>query len=217
MHFSYLKKTSHLIFILLIISSIYFSFLSVLSAVSAIYLLFLIIYRHRKISIKNSREFHGEDITSPVNGKVSTIRQIVLLNGVNQYEILINITFGSEMGIYSPLTSELIHLNRFHGKSLWRETISEFSDISLFQRDDLKFKNSVGSFIGLVFVKSKFGGVPLIRLLQGDRVKARVNIGHLPFGGSLLLYLPADYKIVVEEGASLNAANTLIAQLKDTL
>ena len=51
--------------------------------------------------------------------------------------------------------------------------------------------------------------------MPGDRGGRRVNIGYFPFGGTLILYLPEKYEILIKENESINAGESIIAMLPE--
>ena len=51
--------------------------------------------------------------------------------------------------------------------------------------------------------------------MPGDRGGRRVNIGYFPFGGTVVLYLPKKYEILVKVNDDVNAGETIFAVIQD--
>lgn len=154
---------------------------------------------------------------SPVNGKIMSIQKHVdhdiFGNDLNVIQIRMDIF--DEYGILLPLTSEVKDLRFKDGNSFWRNKLVEIADASgpsfglgAFQ---ISFSDSIKSDIGMEFYRCQLGLWPRIWVLPGDRGKSRACIGYLPFGGTVLLYLPNNFEILVHEGEQLVSGESIVA------
>ena len=181
-----------------------------------IYLLILFLFRknpkHLFKEITSSKGF----IFSPVFGKLVRIRKKVShrVFGENLIELQFQIPFASEMGLYLPTKCEITDLILKSGT-----VISRFGSIPG-QEDKaldvplLKIKNQKNEIIGMQFVECVYGFYPQFYVLPGDRGMSLANFGYFPFGGTVLLYLPGNYEILVKEKTSVSPRDVLIAILK---
>jgi phosphatidylserine decarboxylase len=48
-------------------------------------------------------------------------------------------------------------------------------------------------------------------VMPGDRGGRRVNIGYFPFGGTVMLYLPKKYEILIKTNDEVTAGETIMA------
>ena len=127
------------------------------------------------------------------------------------------IPWWKEMGIYLPLSCEIKNLLVLKGQSFFRyfkavEVIGtkEGKGVSL-------ALDNRGESLGLTFFKCKFGLWPELLVIPGDRGGRRVNIGYFPFGGTVMLYLPKKYEILVKSNDEVNAGETIIAVVPDNI
>ena len=194
MYLSYLKPKTHLIFIIHLIIFFYADLYVALTFMGLNYFVLLFVFRKKLIFFKDNETTTKGVVYSPVNGVIEKIDRSFVHDGIAVQEIFINIPFGKEMGISVPFSSELTEL----------------------KKDQMNFINFQGLNVRLHFIKRRLSGWPLVRLLPGDRAKRQVNIGHLPLGGILLLYLPTDYKIMTNVGESISAGISPIAILEGT-
>ncbi len=172
---------------------------------------------------KNRNDFRDDPtstrgvIFSPANGKVIHIEHNVShgLYGDQLIEIQIMIPWWKEMGIYLPLSCEIKNLLVLKGQSFFRlrkavEVIGtkEGKGVSL-------ALDNRGESVGLTFFKCKLGLWPELMVMPGDRGGRRVNIGYFPFGGTVMLYLPKKYEILVKANDEVNAGETIFAVIPD--
>lgn len=177
----------------------------------------LFLFRQNRLTYKDDVAFKNDVLYSPVSGVLKSVRANVEhpFFGKNLSEVRIIVRPWQEYGVYLPFTSEVVELKAQRGKKFLRfqegsiDFSTEEKDIGL----DLMLTGVNGSTIGMKFVPCWFGGWPEIALLPGDRGKRRTNIGYFPFGGSLILYLPAEIHLLLETGDELIAGVSVFAGL----
>lgn len=213
---TYLPKRIHGIFLISIMICVFLLGFRQGFYLILIYLLALYLFR------KNPKHLHKEIssskgiIFSPVFGKLVQIKKNIThkVFGQNLIELRFSIPLGSEMGLYLPTQGEIIDLNL-----KWGTVISRFSEFPSQETEALnvpllKIKNKQNEIIGMQFVECVFGFNPHFYILPGDRGMALANFGYFPFGGTVLLYLPGNYEILVKEGSTVSPKDVLIASLK---
>ena len=168
---------------------------------------------------KNSKTI----IYSPISGKVLEINKEFNhpFLGEDFVQLRLVLPFWNELGIMAPFSSEVKNLKRIGGESLFRWGKSELP-IAVNGNIDFAYDNKFYSFedkkgkeIGIEFVKCKLGFRAKIWVLPGDRVKARAHMGYFPFGGTVFLYLPKYFVILVNKNESLVSGETIIAGIPD--
>lgn len=189
---------------------------------SLLFLTYLVLYVMLR---KNRNDFRDEPVStkgvifSPANGKVVHIEHDVShgLFGEQLIEIQIMVAWWKEMGIFLPLSSEIKNLLRLSGQSFFRyhkavEVLGskEGKGVSL-------VLDNRGETVGLTFFKCKLGFWPELIIMPGDRGGRRVNIGYFPFGGTVMLYLPKKYEILVKTNDEVNAGETIFAVVPDNI
>jgi uncharacterized membrane protein len=196
-----------------------FGFYKILLVLVNIYLALYVILR------KNRNDFRDEPVStrgvifSPANGKVVHIEHNVSHGffGEQLIEIQIMIPIWKEMGIFLPLSCEIKNLLILKGQSFFRhkkavEVIGskEGKGVSL-------ALDNRGESLGLSFFKCKLGLWPELMVMPGDRGGRRVNIGYFPFGGTVMLYLPKKYEILVKTNDEVTAGETIFAVVQDNI
>jgi phosphatidylserine decarboxylase len=189
--------------------------------------LFVIIISYSVLYVvlrKSRNDFRDDPVTtkgvifSPVNGKVIHIEHNVShgVYGDQLIEIQIMIPWWKEMGIFLPLSCEIKNLLVLKGQSFLR-TLKAVEVIGTKEGKgvSLALDNS-GESVGLTFFKCKLGFWPEIMVMPGDRGGRRVNIGYFPFGGTVMLYLPKKYEILVKTNDEVNAGETIFAVVPDS-
>jgi uncharacterized membrane protein len=172
---------------------------------------------------KSRNDFRDDPIStrgvmfSPVNGKIIHIEHNVShgLYGDQLIEIQIMIPWWKEMGICLPLSCEIKNLLLLKGQSFFRlKKAVEVLGSKEGKGVGLALDNR-GESIGLTFLKCKLGLWPELMVMPGDRGGRRVNIGYFPFGGTVMLYLPKKYEILVKTNDEVNAGETIFAVVTD--
>ena len=118
-----------------------------------------------------------------------------------------------EQGVYMPMTGEVESFNSYKGASRFR-----FSKESTFQAAGSEFSGcqtniygAEGQKVGLGFVKCPLGMAPKIWAMPGDRGRRQAPMGFFPLGGTVLIYLPENYKILPKIGENLNSGESVLA------
>lgn len=186
--------------------------------VTFIFYLFLYIILH-----KNRNDFRDDPtrtqgvIFSPANGKIIHIERNVShgFYGDHLTEIQIMIPWWREMGIFLPLSCEIKNLLVIKGQSFLRTKAAALVLGSKEGKGVNLALDNRGETVGLTFLKCKLGLWPELMIMPGDRGGRRVNIGYFPFGGTVVLYLPKKYEILVKENDDVDAGETIFAVVSD--
>jgi phosphatidylserine decarboxylase len=148
---------------------------------------------------KKPNRFRDDPVTtagvvfSPANGKIVSI-----IEDNDKTKIEISLKIWKEMGIFLPITAEI--------KNLWRTQTEVI----------LELDNRL-EVIEMHFVRQFFGFWPDLIVTPGDKGARRVNIGFFPFGGTVLLYLPKKYEILIKDQNVVIAGETIIAVLPEKI
>jgi phosphatidylserine decarboxylase len=197
----------------------FFSLYKILTVVMIIYIVLYVVLR------KSRNDFRDDPITtrgvifSPANGRIINIEPNVShgMFGEQLVEIQIMVPWWREMGIVLPLSSEIKNLLLLKGQSFFRyKKAAEILGSKEGKGVGLELSNR-GESIGLTFLKCKLGLWPELLVMPGDRGGRRVNIGFFPFGGTVMLYLPKKYEILVRENDEVNAGETIFAVVPDNI
>lgn len=214
---SYLPaKFNTLAFILFLIFWI-FGFYKILLTTIIIYIFLYVILRRSRNDFRDDHVFTKGIIFSPCNGRIVHIEHNVShgIYGEQLVEIQIMIPWWKEMGIFLPLSSEIKNLLVLKGQSFFRYyKVDEMIGSKEGKGVSLSLDNR-GETIGLTFFKCKIGLWPEIMVMPGDRGGRRVNIGYFPFGGTLMLYLPKKYEILIKTNDELIAGETIVAVIPE--
>lgn len=214
---SFLPKSLHILFIVTALFvwlvGTFFTFFVVMLVYVGMYFLF----RQTKLTYKDDVGFKNDVFYSPVSGALKRVRKNINhpFFGKNLTEVHLTVMPWNEYGIYLPFTCEVKELRAHRGKRLIRlgDHLTNYLEASPDVGIDLICEGVNGSTIGMKFVQCYLGGWPEIALLPGDRGKRRSNIGYFPYGGSLILYLPPETQLLLEEGDLLIAGVSVFAGL----
>ncbi|MBT3584337.1 MAG: hypothetical protein HN509_05505 [Halobacteriovoraceae bacterium] len=186
---------------------------------TAMLALLLLAFRKNRVLFRENPPTLSEGVLySPVNGRVAEIRNSCKHKTFGEELTLIKIIIPpwKEMGVYLPFSSEVRDLVVENGKPYFRWSKQNVIEESVATPGlSICLASPEGEQIGLHIMRCVFGGWPEIAVMPGDRGKRQVNIGHIPFGGTLLLYLPPNYEILISEGDDVLAGETLVAGLKE--
>jgi hypothetical protein len=172
---------------------------------------------------KNRNDFRDDSISTrgiifaPVNGKVIHIENNVSHGVYGEYfvEIQLMVSWCKEMGIFLPLNCEIKNLIVHKGRSIFRYLkVAEVIGTEEPKGIALSLDNR-GDTIGLSFYKCKLGLWPEIIVMPGDKGGRRVNIGYFPFGGTVMLYLPKKYEILLKINDEIIAGETICAVIAE--
>jgi uncharacterized membrane protein len=168
---------------------------------------------------KNRNDFRDDHtvtkglVFSPANGKVIHIEHNVShgIYGDGLVEIQILVPWWKEMGINMPLSAEIKSLLVLKGRSFFRYMkTEEIIGTNLGKGVSLSLDNR-GETVGMTFFKCRLGLWPELIVMPGDKGGRRVNIGYFPFGGTVMLYLPKKYEILVKSKDEVLACETILA------
>lgn len=177
----------------------------------------LLVFRRKPSPYRENMINRAEGLVyAPANARVISVRKNVnhIIFGKNLTEVQLGIPWWSEAGLYLPVKSEIKDFQSKDGKSFFRfaaEPLPDQSSISV-AGISLTLETSKTQHIGIQFVKCILGQWPEIIVMPGDRGKERVNIGFFPFGGTVLLFLPQDFEILVTKDNEVIAGETVIAK-----
>jgi phosphatidylserine decarboxylase len=161
------------------------------SAVAIFHICLYVLFRKTPNRFRDDPVVTTGVVFAPCNGKIIAVHQ-----NEENIQIEISILPWREMGIFLPMSSEI--------KNLWR-TKKEVV-LELDSRSDL---------IGMHFIKRVLGLWPELIVTPGDKGGRQVNIGFFPFGGTLVLYLPKKYEILIKNFNEVIAGETIVAVLPE--
>ncbi len=190
-----------------------FSFYKTLIILIGVYILLYVVLR------KSRNDFRDDPVTtrgvifSPANGKILHIEHNVShgLYGDQLIEIQIMVSWWKEMGVFLPLSCEIKNLLVLKGRSFLRTRKALYELGSAEGKGVALALDNRGENLGLSFYKCKLGLWPELMVMPGDRGGRRVNIGFFPFGGTVMLYLPQKYEILVKTNDEVTAGETIMA------
>jgi phosphatidylserine decarboxylase len=216
---SYLPAKFNTLFIIFFIIFWLFSFYKMLIVLPLTYIILYLVLRKSRNDFRDDPVATRGVIFSPSNGRIVNIEHNVShgMFGEQLVEIQIMIPWWREMGIVLPLSAEIKNLLLLKGQSFFRyrkgaEVLGSKEGkgvgLELYSR---------GESIGLTLLKCKLGLWPDLLVMPGDRGGRRVNIGYFPFGGTVMLYLPKKYEILVKINDEVNAGETIFAVSPDNI
>ncbi len=213
MRLFYLNRLIHFIFLSVLFFTLLIGLYLVALPVLIIYLTSLYLFRRKRGVFKENPSITEGVLYAPSNGKVTRVRPGVVHPklGEGLTEILVRLPWNAEYGIYLPFTSEVKDLHAMKGRDFFR--FSKLENTNIVDRAGvfMSLESQKGDEIGLQLLKCPTGLWPEIKAMPGDRGKRQANIGLLPFGGTLALYIPEKYEILVQEGQEVVAGESLIA------
>lgn len=182
--------------------------------------LYLIIY----FILRRDHNYFRDDPTltkgvvfSPCNATVINIAERVNhpFFGEEMIELQLRIPWWKEMGLFLPISTEIKDLRIFRGKSFFRlGNYAEKAGIANYSGLGIIFDNKE-HLLGLSLLRCPLGLWPEVTVMPGDRGSRRVNFGFLPFGGTVLLYLPKKYEILIKKNDTAQAKETILAVLPE--
>lgn len=212
---SYMPSFINTWVIILLIIMLMFGAYKIILGVIIIYSFFYVILRKSRNDFRDDPVSTKGIIFSPCNGKVVHIEKNVahVAYGEGLTEIQLMIPWWKEMGIYLPLSCEIRNLIVHKGRSFFRYfKASETVGTNIGKGISLVLDNR-GESIGMTLYKCRVGLWPEVLVMPGDKGGRRVNIGYFPFGGTLMLYLPGKYEILVNINDEVMAGETIVAVL----
>jgi hypothetical protein len=180
---------------------------------------FLFLFRRRSVPYRDTIKSDGEIYLSPTYGTVQSVRHSVTSSDYPSpyHEVRIAVSFWDEKGLYLPTSGEVAYLKANKGKKINRSSPTHifYGSVEEFAHTDftLTSRNATGTLMR--FIDCTIGIRPTIWLKSGDRGRAGACFGYYPFGGTLLIYLPASSDVLVFEKETVTPGQTVIAALKD--
>jgi hypothetical protein len=174
------------------------------------------LFRRTRIRHHDTQSFSSDIILSPVSGKVREIYKDVCLNGDDSKYSVIRLSQGFLSGydLLLPVSSTVENVERKKGKSFLRfvkemplNSIEEGTRVQLANRSDKK--------ILIEFVPCITGFSPELWINSGDKGRSLASIGFIPFGGSVLIYIPDNSDLQIHPGDIVHAGKSVIAGMKE--
>lgn len=216
---SYLPAKFNTLAAILVAGCWLFGFYKILFILVLAYILLYVVLRKNRNDFRDDPTSTRGVIFAPSNGKVVHIEHNVShgMFGDQLIEIQIMVPWWKEMGIFLPLSCEVKNLLLLKGQSFFRyKKAVEVLGSNEGKGVGLALDNR-GESIGLTFLKCKLGLWPEMMVMPGDRGGRRVNIGYFPFGGTVMLYLPKKYEILIKTNDEVNAGETIFAVVPDNI
>jgi phosphatidylserine decarboxylase len=216
---SYLPAKFNTLSVFIFLLCWFFAFYKSLYFLVFIYIFLYIVLRKSRNDFRDDPISTRGVIFSPVNGTIIHIEHNVSHGffGDQLIEIQIMIPWWREMGIFLPLSCEIKNILVLKGQSFFRY----LKAVEVLGSKDGKgvgvALGSRGENLGLTFFKCKLGLWPELMVIPGDRGGRRVNIGYFPFGGTVMLYLPKKYEILIKTNEKVNAGETIFAVVPDNI
>jgi hypothetical protein len=174
--------------------------------------------KHKKFSAKNPTGGNEGLVFSPCNGYVAAIKPGVhhALFGDNLLEIKLEIPLFEEMGLYLPQSVDVQEFvikkaKKFFQMSLLQDLSSINQKKEILESVLLTYKNPAGEKIGLQVLNNIFSFWPEVCVMPGDKGRRNANIGYVPFGGHVFLYLPSSYHAQVHVGDQVDVFESILA------
>jgi hypothetical protein len=184
-----------------------------------IFALLLYIFRRATIPYRDTLKNDGEIYLSPVHGIIQSIRRDTTTwdDLPVSHEIRISISHLDEKGLYLPTAGEVSYLRANRGQKILRTAESKEFYVPMGELAHTDFvltsKNLAKSLMR--FIECPYGIRPTIWLKSGDRGRGGACFGHYTFGGTLIIYLPANCDILVFEKERVVPGQTVLAALRD--
>ncbi len=178
------------------------------------------ICRRSNIPYRDTLKNDGEIYLAPVHGIVKSIRHHI--TGPDGYslhhEVRVAVSLWNEKGLYLPTSGEVSYLKANKGERVDRDAPVEsfYRPVEELAHTDLTLTSKNQTKTLMRFIDCQYGKRPTIWLKSGDRGRGAACFGYYPFGGTLIIYLPANSDILVFDGEKVVPGQTVIAALKDT-
>lgn len=179
----------------------------------------LFVFRRSFVPFRDTLKPDGEIYLSPVHGTVESVRL-----GVSSFdyespchEVRISISFWDVKGLFLPTLGEVSYLKASKGQKVHRNSPTHvfYGPAEELSHTDLTLSSKNQGRTLLRFIDCTTGMRPVIWLKSGDRGRGGACFGYYPFGGTLLIYLPASSDVLVFEKEKVVPGQTVIAALKD--
>lgn len=211
---SYLSLKSRIVFLFLILICGLFGSTLQLLVVTFLFIGAYFLFRKRDIFKAGKQQSDNSCFYAPVNGKIVDV--ISESDSKPNFTLVrVAIMWWKEMGLFLPVDSEVVGLINRPGIPFYR-----FGDSALLHGSDrvfssftLELESTAGDRYEMKLVRCPTGSAANTYLEIGDIAKQLVNIGDFLLGGTVLLYLPKKYEILVKKGDSIIAGQTVLANI----
>jgi hypothetical protein len=172
-----------------------------LISVPALVLIFLT--RKKEIQFKETSKTKGDLFLSPIYGKVVSVSKTPI-----EYVVIIKMNFWKSWGLYLPFSSEMSYLNREKGERYYNN--EDYKNLSSIFRTEVELVSKRSKKCKLFFPKRINDRNPILWMKSGDRGRGAACFGYYPFGGLIVIFLPAETEILVVEGENIQAGFSVI-------
>lgn len=212
MYANYLSRSTHFLIGLSLFVAWWFSWWTVFFLLTIFYIsLFILFRRQHREELLLQKEVR-EIIVSPVNGRVQEVGPSIdhPFFGKKVRWIRILVAPWNEYGVLLPAASEIhdFHFRPSKGPLRWLKPDTRFIKDALGVSVTLRTRTD--DLIGIQFLRCFLGRWPKLAIVPGDRGRIQSRVGTLPFGGTVLLYIPENYEILVQEGEDLVAGSSFV-------
>ena len=181
--------------------------------------LVLFVFRRSTVPYRDTIKSDGEIYLSPIHGRVESVRHSVTNQDFPSpcHEVRISLSFWDEKGLYLPTSGEVTYLKANKGTKLHRNspTHAFYGPMEEISHTDLTLTSKNKASTLMRFIDCTTGQRPALWMKSGDRGRGGACFGYYPFGGTLLIYLPASSDVLVYEKEIVVPGQTVIAALKD--
>lgn len=166
------------------------------------------LFRRNAASHKNSLSSSVDIVLSPVTGIVDEI-----VDEQNTKKIKISIPVWGPFGLYMPNSSEITRSEKLGTVRFWRKRkISQFSGNN--ERAQVELINKLGQKVSLQVLRCVYGLPAQLWPRAGDKGRSCALMGVFPFGGSIIVEVPAESEILVVKSERVKAGFTILAGMK---
>ena len=178
-------------------------------------LLLFFVFRKASLRVDSDSEVPNSFIVAPTNGVVYSVKKNVDHNifGKGLSEVRVSSMWLNEFGLGFPLEGEVRGLKSREGKSffrLFKKGLESDEKLHVHARL-LEIEGKCGQEVGLEFIKCELGFDVDLWVKPGDRGKRAARFGYFPFGGTVLIYLPPHFDVLISQGDRCIQGSTPIA------
>jgi len=177
------------------------------------YIFAFYLLRRKDVWLSVGEQRVEKNILSPINGTVVSLSNVVLDDSASEVQCLqIKMNYLAECGIRFPVAGEIDKFMQERRSRKIRHLplepgvcggVSDYIEILSHK----KYRLRCG------FMSCIFGAWPVIRVMPGDIGGASAIAGFWPFGGTVLLYLSKQDKILVSAGDNVVSGITPVAEI----
>ena len=215
MKFSYLSRGILLILVFFLALTWFLQKSTVFLVTLFFSLLLLFFFRKSSLRVSYDSQVPSSFIVSPTNGVVYSVRKNINHNifGKGLSEVRVSSMWLNEFGLGFPLEGEVRGLKNREGKSFFRlfKKGLEYKEKFHIHAKILEIKGKCGQEVGLEFIKCELGFDVDLWVKPGDRGKRAARLGYFPFGGTVLIYLPPHFDVLISQGDRCIQGSTPIA------